>query len=101
MRKLLKQKNRAFTLVETLVAIAIFTVSLVAIMSVLASSITSTTYAKQKMVASYLAQEGIEYIRNMRDTFVLYDAISSQTGWNSFNSKLVPSPNNTLCASAN
>ncbi|MFA6076918.1 MAG: prepilin-type N-terminal cleavage/methylation domain-containing protein [Candidatus Paceibacterota bacterium] len=61
-----------FTLVEVLVAISIFTVSLIGIMSVLASGIANTNYAKQKMIATYLAQEGIEYIRNMRDTAVLY-----------------------------
>src|SRR3989344_5252969 len=81
MKKLFKQKNKAFTLVETLVAISIFTVSLLGIMSVLASGISSTNYAKQKMIASYLAQEGIEYVRNIRDTNVLY---SVNGGWNGF-----------------
>ena|SRR3989338_3788048 len=80
--------RRGFTLIETLVAISIFTTSLLGIMSVLASSISSTTYAKQKMVASYLAQEGIEFVRNMRDTYVLYDSTNTQTGWNAFNAKL-------------
>ena len=81
MEKLFKQKNKAFTLLETLVAISIFTVSILGIMSVLASGISNANYAKQKMTASYLAQEGIEYIRNMRDTNVLY---SVNGGWNGF-----------------
>jgi len=92
--------DRGFTLVETLVAIAIFSVSIIGLMSVLSSGISSTNYAKERMIATYLAQEGIEYMRNMRDTYVLYDATDSQTGWDSFNSKVVPAPNN-LCASAN
>jgi Tfp pilus assembly protein PilV len=66
------------------VAISIFTVSLIGLMSVLASGITDTSYAKQKIQATYLAQEGIEYVRNMRDTSVLYST-DSQTGWNNFN----------------
>jgi len=78
---------RGFTLVETLVAISIFTVSLLGMMTILSGSISNTFYAKQKIVASYLAQEGIEYIRNMRDTYVLYSA-DGQTGWNSFNDNL-------------
>ena len=69
---LLKQKNKAFTLVETLVAISIFTVSILGLISIFASGISNTGYAKKKMVASYLAQEGIEYARNMRDNAVLY-----------------------------
>jgi prepilin-type N-terminal cleavage/methylation domain-containing protein len=82
------KNNSGFTLVETLVAISIFTVSLLGLMSILSQSIISTNYAKQKMIASYLAQEGIEYIRNMRDTFVLYNATSSQAGWDAFKAKL-------------
>lgn len=89
-----------FTLVETLVAISIFTVSILALISVLTSSISNTYYAKQKMIATYLAQEGIEYFRNMRDTYVVYDSTSTQTGWDAFKSKVVPSAG-ALCASAN
>mgnify|MGYP001567717758 FL=1 len=78
-----KSKCRGFTLVETLIAISIFTVSLLGIMSVLASGIADTNYAKRKMTATYLAQEGIEYIRNMRDTAVLY---GSGNPWAQFKS---------------
>jgi prepilin-type N-terminal cleavage/methylation domain-containing protein len=85
MIKFFIQKNKGFTLVETLVAISIFSMSIVAIMSVLGSGISDTSYAKQKIIAGYLAQEGIEYIRNMRDTDVLYDDTeSAQTGWDNF-----------------
>ena len=79
------KKNRAFTLVETLVAISIFTMSILGLMSVLASGISNTNYAKNKIIASYLAQEGIEYIRNMRDSYVLY---ATNGTWNNFKSKL-------------
>src|SRR3989344_968315 len=89
MKKIFKQKNRGFTLIETLVAISIFTVSILALLSILTQGISDTNYAKNKIIASYLAQEGIEYIRNMRDTFMLYDPADTQTGWNSFSSKLV------------
>lgn len=78
----IKQKNRAFTLVETLVAISIFSVSILGLMSVLASGISNTNYAKQKTMASYLAQEGIEYVRNLRDNAILYQ--QGAGGWNSF-----------------
>ena len=85
--KKVNKLDKGFTLVETLVAISIFTLSILALLVVLTQGISNTTYAKSKIVASYLAQEGIEYIRNMRDTFVLYGA-TSQAGWDAFNNKL-------------
>lgn len=78
MNKFFKQKNKGFTLVETLVAISILTTTIVTMMSLLGAGISNTNYVKQKMIATYLAQEGIEYVRNMRDTAVLY----SSNGWN-------------------
>ncbi|MFH1308789.1 MAG: type II secretion system protein [Patescibacteria group bacterium] len=87
MNKFLKQINnkknnqkKGFTLVETLVALSIFLVSIVGIMSVLASGLTNINQAKKKMTATFLAQEGIEYMRNIRDTNVLY----SIDGWSDF-----------------
>ncbi len=97
MRKNFIKNNKGFTLIETLIAISIFTMSILALLVVLSQSISNTNYAKQKVIASYLAQEGVEYIRNLRDTYVLFDATSPQAGWGAFNSKVAPSAN-TLCA---
>ncbi|MFZ3011458.1 MAG: prepilin-type N-terminal cleavage/methylation domain-containing protein [Minisyncoccia bacterium] len=77
--------EKGFTLVETLVAISIFTVSILGLLSVLSKGISDTGYAKKKTVAGYLAQEGIEYIRNMRDTNALY---TLPGGWNNFKTKI-------------
>jgi len=83
-----KRCKRGFTLVETLIAISIFSMSIVGLMSVLGGGISNISYAKEKIIAGYLAQEGLEYIRNMRDTYVLY-SISAQTGWTDFNNNLI------------
>lgn len=88
------KKERGFTLVETLVAIAIFTLAIIALMSVLGSGVSDTNYAKKKMTATYLAQEGIEYIRNMRDDYSLYE-ISTGHNWEEFMDKIV-----TACATS-
>ncbi len=98
--KKVDKSSRGFTLIETFVAISIFTMSILALLIVLGQGIANTNYAKQKMIASYLAQEGIEYMRNLRDTFVLYEAAGSQAGWDAFNTKIAPAPN-TLCGSGN
>jgi Tfp pilus assembly protein PilV len=94
MSKFFKQKNKAcpaklqrsggFTLVEALVSISIFSTSILGLMSILASGISDTSYVKQKIKAEYLAQEGVEYARNKRDTTVLYNSSGRQAGWNTF-----------------
>jgi len=91
MKNFIRQKNKGFTLVETLIALAIFSVSILGLMTVLSQGISDTTYAKRKNIATYLAQEGIEYMRNIRDTYVLYSEDGS-IGWDAFKTKLISSP---------
>ncbi|OGI85635.1 hypothetical protein A3A01_01305 [Candidatus Nomurabacteria bacterium RIFCSPLOWO2_01_FULL_39_17] len=79
-----------FTLIETLVAVSIFSISVLALVIILSQGLTNVFYAKQKVIAEYLSQEGIEYIRNMRDTYMLYSA-TGDAGWKAFYSKLTNS----------
>ena len=91
--------SKGFTLIETLVSISIFTVSILAVLAILSQSIANTGYAKRKIIAAYLAGEGVEYIRNLRDTYVLYSSTPG-AGWNAFNTRVGLS-SNTVCASEN
>lgn len=92
--KLLKNnKQRGFTLVEALVAVLIFSVSVVFMMVVLSDNVSDLGYAKDKVVATYLAQEGLEYVRNVRDTYMLYS--DAGTGWPDFVAKMNPCDQNT------
>lgn len=63
-----KNTNSGFTLIETLVALSIFTTSILAIMSVTPGGISAVNLAKNKTTASYLAQEGLDLVRAYRDT---------------------------------
>lgn len=83
--KFLQNDNlqKGFTLVETLVSISIFTISILGLMFVLSQGVSDTNYAKKKIIAGYLAQEGIEYMRNMRDTYMIYDTDAAD-GWTKF-----------------
>lgn len=84
MKKFLRQKNmKGFTLIEALVAVSIFTGAILGMMGVLSNNLADINYAKRKVIATYLAQEGVEYFRNMRDTFVLYEG-QSVNGWDNF-----------------
>jgi len=57
-----------FTLLETLVAIFVITVGLMGVMTVLQMTMFLTSISSSRLTAVYLAQEGIEIVRNIRDT---------------------------------
>lgn len=68
MLKLLKQKNnQGFTLLEALVAVSILMVAVSAPITIAQRGLSSAIYSKDQMVATYLAQDAIEYIKNLRD----------------------------------
>ena len=60
-----------FTLLETLVAIAILAVSLAGPISIAAQGLSSAFFAKDQIIAFYLAQEAVEYVRSIRDENIL------------------------------
>ena len=66
MKKSLKQKG--FTLIETLVAITVLILGVTGAYVAATQSITNSIYAKEQVIAFYLAQEAVEKIRNTRDT---------------------------------
>lgn len=66
MKKLIS-KTKGFTLVESLVAISILLAVITGAYSAAESGIKSSTSSKNQITAFYLAQEGMEQIRNMRD----------------------------------
>ncbi len=75
--------KRGFTLVETLVSLFIFSLSITAIIVVTGQGVSDTTIAKNKITAVALAQEGIEVIRNIRDTYSLSESAPG-SGWIDF-----------------
>lgn len=63
------------TIIETLVAISILTVSIVAPMSLTMQSLASAYYARDQVIAFNLAQEAIESVRAIRDSNILRIAL--------------------------
>ena len=61
-----------FTLVETLVAVAIITLAMVGPFEAVQNALTASYIARDQAIATNLAQEGIEYVRNVRDSNYLY-----------------------------
>jgi len=60
--------NRAFTLIEIIVAIFVMTVGIVGVYALVPKIISITSANTNSFTASQLAREGIELIRNIRDT---------------------------------
>lgn len=60
--------KKGFTLLETLFAIFILTTGFFSTFSLLRKSISTTTTNINQLVATNLAQEGIEIVRNIRDS---------------------------------
>jgi prepilin-type N-terminal cleavage/methylation domain-containing protein len=61
------QSYRGFTLVETLIAIAILMIAIVGPYYSIQRAIMASYAARDQLIASSLAQEGVEYIYFMRD----------------------------------
>ncbi|MEI6042004.1 MAG: hypothetical protein WCQ00_00330 [bacterium] len=61
------RSNAGLTMVETLVAISILTIAVIGPLGIIAQALHSSYYTRDQMTAYYLAQEAIEYVRNLRD----------------------------------
>jgi hypothetical protein len=68
---------RSFTLLEVILAITVLTIAVGGSFALISQTIASVSVVQSKLTASYLAQEGIEIIKNIRDTnwlnFQLWD----------------------------
>ncbi len=78
-----------FTLIETMIAVAILTLSVAGPLFTADRAIVAAQLASNQLTASYLAQEGIEYVRAMRDGEFLAAYRTggqnvSTTAWNAF-----------------
>lgn len=82
--------NRGFTLLEAIVSIFIVTVGVGGVFMLINQTISSGQNVSSKLKATYLAQEGIENIRNVRDSnwlkqranpAVLWDEGITSSGW--------------------
>ncbi len=66
--------DKGFSLIETLVAVSVLLVSIAGPMTIATKGYGSALYARDQIVAFYLAGEAVEYVRNVRDTNILNGA---------------------------
>lgn len=66
MNKESKIKN-GFTLIEMIVSVAIITIGVFGVFSVITNYSQKTQQQKERLIATYLCQEGMEIVKNIRD----------------------------------
>jgi prepilin-type N-terminal cleavage/methylation domain-containing protein len=60
--------KKSFTLVETLIVIAVFGIGILAVLYGIAQTLSQQDRAKTQITSSFLAREGIELMYNLRDS---------------------------------
>jgi prepilin-type N-terminal cleavage/methylation domain-containing protein len=86
------QKNtreRGFTIVEVLISLTIFSIAVAGVITIAVQGGLNVNASKLRVTATYLADEGVELMRAMRDTTVLSTVLASGAGsegagWASF-----------------
>lgn len=64
---LIPSKLKGFTLLEAVVAVTLLAIAIVGPMTLSAQSIRATREARLELIATHLAEEGIEIVHNIRD----------------------------------
>lgn len=62
------QKNKGFTLVETLIAVLILSIAIAGPLTIASKGLNAALIAKNQATAAFLAQDAMEYLRFARDT---------------------------------
>lgn len=78
------KKNKGFTLVETMVAVFILSLTIISLMTVVSRSLFASRYSRDEITANYLLQESIDYIRNDRDSMVFLSGDGGDKNWEKF-----------------
>ena len=74
--------NKAFTLIEVIVAISVMAIGVLGIYALVPRIVSISGANLNKFIASQLAREGIEIVRNIRDTNWLEQVSDSANPWN-------------------
>ena len=81
----LLNKMSGFTIIETLVAVFILSLAITSFMGLTSRSLMASRYARNEIIANYLAQEAADYIRNQRDELAFMGGGDWSTFINYFN----------------
>lgn len=82
--------KKGFSIIEVIFSVFVITVGLTAVLAVMARSILNSLESRNTIIASQLAQEGIEAVRNIRDNNWVKSRVS-------FDASYFPNNNNKQC----
>jgi len=74
-------KNKGFSLIEVITAIFILTVGVGGAFSLIYQTLAAVYTVRSELTASFLAQEGVEIIKNLRDNAWLESRAATSTSW--------------------
>lgn len=74
-----KRDNAGFTLIETMVALAVILAAVVGPAALVSRGLFNFSFSKNKIIAANLAQEGIELVRLVRDNNIMCDKLDDGT----------------------
>ena len=77
-----KKKQKAFTLVEVLIAVSILTIGILSGFILITKVLYNTAVIQDRLTASFLEQEGIELTRQVRDSNFLQIMDGESVEWN-------------------
>jgi len=83
---MISKKTKGFTLLEMLISVAIITIGALGVFSAVAKFSQQAQQERENLVAAYLGQEGIEIVKNIRDTNWVETAASWKDGLTSCSS---------------
>lgn len=68
LKNILKKHSKGFTLIETLVAVLLLVTAIAGPLTLASKALSGALIARDQMIAFYLAQDGVEYVRYVRDS---------------------------------
>lgn len=100
-----KRNLTGFTIIELMIAVFILLVGILAAFALVSNSIAYSSTYKLQLTAAYLAQEGIEIVRNIRDTNWIDpaepawdDGLTSGSDFYNFDYRSQNIPDNSNCS---
>ncbi len=72
---------KGFTIIETLIAVAILMIAIVGPLTIAHRGLIAAITAREQITANYLAQDAMEYLKNIRDGALIEEDVAAGEFW--------------------